>query len=641
MVRSVWISVLTLLLSGLIGCNGNSSSKHDRVFFDSEVGNLRITGISEGSSGTTAYVDHPFRATVELEASEDTEFVSVILRTTGEAPLVFGGAMIQEVKAGIHEYPIEIIVEEEFLGRSGNYILHADLDGENSISETIETDNSTDGNSLAGLAVTITDQRADQQQLSITSASFASDTLIIGNDKPGETTSELHGTVSLLSNGAATEEASLRACVQIAGQCIPLLVSADDSNDYATSAPLRSIPEDSEESIAVNFEVDAASEQALFARSKETGSPAEIVITVTSTDASDFAAPGSFRFPIYVYPRTETIDKVEAIATGPESEFPDVDFQRALVSNFCKDDVCDDPNSLVTRSTEGLSQTIANLMASLSKYTEPVRIMKGGSKSYDWSNKYFGATPEFGAHVSVYMPDNGTAADFRGFGDMSTGITVKIVGHSIDLVSISGNVEVAPSSLENNSADVKLVILGEVVKEVQGSAEPSIEKDVDFSFPASEGASEKISLGPIKIGVHADAGGTIGLKGDLSLSPSQLALGVGPYVQVGASAGADLDLGIADVGVEADLTLLEDDFTISSSLSPSLDLDNGTVSADTDLSLVNSITGPNGKVKIWGSLHLLITTIHKSATLASFSTFQRSDTIYDNEGSFGPISFVD
>jgi uncharacterized membrane protein YgcG len=121
--------------------------------------------------------------------------------------------------------------------------------------------------------------------------------------------------------------------------------------------------------------------------------------------------------------------------------------------------------------------------------------------------------------------------------------------------------------------------------------------EMAISWTKSKGVTSRFMLGPVPLKVTAGAKGTVGVKGkitpDISLSKMTFNVNeMGPFVNVGGYASASVDGFVAEGGVRATLTLLEEQLALGTTMTLSDGLCvNG--------KLANVLKGPKGKIELY------------------------------------------
>jgi hypothetical protein len=126
-----------------------------------------------------------------------------------------------------------------------------------------------------------------------------------------------------------------------------------------------------------------------------------------------------------------------------------------------------------------------------------------------------------------------------------------------------------------------------------------------------------------------------------------------PFVNVKAGASAAVTVGVADVGVEGALTLVEEKFKIRSGASinvlddlseivyvPRMQLINELIGAKGALSVFVKVSVPTVKECSWGIIKGIcpgIKTVKFPYTLAQYTAFKKTDILFDESR---PISVV-
>ncbi len=223
-----------------------------------------------------------------------------------------------------------------------------------------------------------------------------------------------------------------------------------------------------------------------------------------------------------------------------------------------------------------------------------------------WGGKSFGFGITFSASAS---------ADNRGVIVSAQGaLPVKVFGLGFEFMKIAGRAQVVPVSDRDNPPPgqtpgftLELSHVGLVLSSItvpSGTVGP-LELSFSKEYPPKElNEGIKIPIGPIYVTLKAQVAGNIGVEYEITFGAeagSGLATGLAPFANIEASAEAAVKVGIADIGVEGVITLVEEKFKIESSATISVEDDrhfDGTseVVIEQTLKVINEITGPKGAI---------------------------------------------
>lgn len=214
--------------------------------------------------------------------------------------------------------------------------------------------------------------------------------------------------------------------------------------------------------------------------------------------------------------------------------------------------------------------------------TAPRTAARTYSKRYekDFSNDNFGARVDVGSYVKFDNASGAVAARGTGY--------ATVFGHDFEFVMARGD----------GSLDRGVTADGEITVEFLGAYTLyHVEKHLSATWASSKSfVKEKgysktfLVAGFIPVKVAAGASGELGIQWKLYAKSGWSILGgdVGPFVDAGAYAKAAINLAVAEGGIKGRLSLLRDDFWLTTQF----DTRNLSVRGE----VTNDLSGPGGKV---------------------------------------------
>lgn len=286
----------------------------------------------------------------------------------------------------------------------------------------------------------------------------------------------------------------------------------------------------------------------------------------------------------------------------------------------------------------------------------------------NWGGKNFGFGVSFGASAS---------ADNRGFivnGDGT--VPVKAFGLDFEFMKLAGRAQVLPLSDRDNPPPdqspgftLELSHLGFTLSYItvpSGSVGPL---QIFFSkeYPPEDKPKPPkiVMIGPVPVKLEAGATGNIGAEYSIAFGAAAgngLELSTGPFANIEVGVSAAVTVGIADVGVEGVLTLVQEKFDIIASATVNVHDERHTDGTSEivivpRLRAVNEITGPQGAINAfisvevptvkrcsWGFVKGFcpgLATVKYPYNLESWQSFVKRDTLLDEQALIDIITFPD
>ena len=244
-------------------------------------------------------------------------------------------------------------------------------------------------------------------------------------------------------------------------------------------------------------------------------------------------------------------------------------------------------------------------------------------------------------------------------------LPVKVFGLGFEFMKIAGRAQVVPLSDRDNPPPgqtpgftLELSHVGLILSSItvpSGTVGP-LELSFSKEYPPKEkNPGVTIPIGPVPVTLKAKVAGNIGAEYAITFGAAAgngLALTTAPFANIEASAEATVEVGIAEIGVEGVLTLVEEKFNIISSAT--INVEDGRHFDGTSeivivpaLQVINEISGPQGAVNAFASVD--IPTFRKCSwgfftgicpgiaelkylyNLENWQGFEKTDTLIDEQ----------
>lgn len=260
----------------------------------------------------------------------------------------------------------------------------------------------------------------------------------------------------------------------------------------------------------------------------------------------------------------------------------------------------------------------------------------GFDKSY--SSSGFGARVGVSGQAKVYHDPavmNYVAASY----DTDAFFGVKLFSYSIPIFEIGSQSVYSPTAIEYSMSRSFLKFLGQTVALREGKSS-GLELTISQFFGAGKDGS--VGIGPISVDLTVEAGAHASLGLSIPAIDSNVGIqgSVSPGASIGATASANVDIGIGDFGIDCTLTLMSDQLPVTATFNPQLNISRKVVTPKLNLNITNQLTGPEGSI----DLHLEIGPpgfrVSHSKNVVSFSTGNITTPIYNKNITFGDLSYA-
>jgi hypothetical protein len=143
-----------------------------------------------------------------------------------------------------------------------------------------------------------------------------------------------------------------------------------------------------------------------------------------------------------------------------------------------------------------------------------------------------------------------------------------LFGEEFNLLHLTGDLGASLKTGKGNIT-VKLVdFLGNTLINIDESEDASFTKSGNLPLkPLDVHTTARFMIGPVPVSVTVGARGEIGLNYNLGVAPLSAQANLIPYVNSSIYAQAAVDIGLVKAGVEGELVLLKDEFTLSGAVS--------------------------------------------------------------------------
>jgi hypothetical protein len=641
-------------------------------------------------------IGYPLEVSVEIEAVEDTREVSVAFFAIDKdrepaRQLVLDAVTIEQVYAGNYVYALEIDVPTS-LKTAGAYYIGAIVDAADFIGETDEEDNDTSTETTMAPAeapnLFIVDMEPDRNAIVLDRSAYNYD----DQAELGVVNSDAGGTISWGVKGAVTPvpvEAfavmRLTRTYDGASHDVPLYLWNTVAQRYMNAYGVS--PEQGVTGEEEWLPVGAAGEQNVVV---EDGSGRVDVSEFDPRSAHlDFYFPGGLALELEIALR----DLPVLFNDGPIEPPPDLSASEiaalrsflfrvepeTLESALCvkirpsnrqiREDRTDDnetcsPLALVLPPLLEIPPTpiIPPVPPVNPEPTNPLVFEKRFEA--EWSGDNFGFGVSFG---------NMASADNRGVIVTADGsLPIKVFGFEFEYMGVDGRAQVIPLSDRDNPPpdqhpgfSLELRHVGLILSSVTVGSGVVGPLQLAFTKELKKSKPKVVFVGPVPVKLEASVTGNIGVEYTVAFGEAArngLQLSTGPFANIEAGASAAVTIGVADVGVEGVITLVEEKFQgIYSATINVLDERHSDGTSEIvivpRLRLVNEITGARGalgvfvKVEVptvkkcsWGVFTGLcpgLKSIKYPYTLANWTAYQKTDTLFDEEQLISVITYPD
>lgn len=617
-------------------------------------------------------IGYPLEFTVTIEAVEATENVSIALFAIDKdrddvRQLVLDTSTLDLVVAGTNSYLFEVEVPTS-LQTAGEYYIGALVDAADVIGETSETDNET--------ATVVTLAPAQAPNLVVESLEADRSAILLDREsynfdeqaEQGVVNSDAGGTVSWRVNGAV-------APIDVEAFATLRLDRSD--NGAVREVPLylwNSVEQRYMNAYAVDPESGGSSPEEWLpigpvGQSVTEGADNSGPVTLSEFDARfahlDFYFPGGLASELEIALRNIPI----AFDSGPTIPPPDLTAseinalrgylrgasQQNLSSELCVDVRPINPAVVEDETEDNRACTpLALVLPPPGGGTSDEPLLFESGFSTRWGGKFFGFGLDFSTSASA--DNRGVILDGLGAAPMT------VFGLDIEFFGVEGRAQVLPISEKDNPPpgqepgfflEVRHLTRTLAFITVPDGAVGPLQLFFTKEFAGKE---KVVAVGPVPVKLKAGLTGNIGAEYSIIFgdeAANGIALEMAPFVNVKAGASAAVTVGVADVGVEGALTLVEEKFKIRSGASinvlddlseivyvPRMQLINELIGAKGALSVFVKVSVPTVKECSWGIIKGVcpgLKTVKFPYTLAQYTAFKKTDILFDESR---PISVV-
>lgn len=267
----------------------------------------------------------------------------------------------------------------------------------------------------------------------------------------------------------------------------------------------------------------------------------------------------------------------------------------------------------------------------------------GVSKGFGWEGDY--QKNWNGKHIGIGVDFRGAMAFDRNGATATAGagIPLQLFGLRTRLLDFTAFGHVLPKENQPTESqfDLDMKVFGQSLYS-RSSTDPAYQKTWDWNVTRSTKQEKLLFVGPVPVSVAAGASATLGFRVDVHLDPAQFILEAGPYANAKAFAEAGVELLVVKVGVRGDVTLIDDVFTAKAAAGLSIP-QTGFLSGDILLEVTNVLQGPQGRLYLFADRRVPkfchevipcgIKTITDTLTLVKFTSFKKTDVLYQNSDS--------
>jgi len=629
-------------------------------------------------------IGYPLDVTVTITALEDTENVSVAFFAIDKdrepvRQLPLDAATISQVHAGTSSYNLELEVPTD-LEIPGPYYVGALVDAADFIGETSEDDNEA--------SITTTFSPVEAPNLFITAMEPDRSAIVLDRNaynytqqaELGVVNSDAGGTVSWGVNGAEVPIAveafailKLRRSDTGATHDVPLYLWNSDAERYmnAYGVDPKSGVYTGEEWLPVGT----------VGQSTATGADGNSTVAISEFDPRsahlDFYFPGGLASELEIALRNLPVLFGDPTEPPPDLSAAELSALRSYLRGATPDNLSSDLCVSIRPLNHGIQEDLTTDNQACSTLalvlppqpisppdqvlppvppenptpTNPLLFDIGFSSK--WGGEFFGFGIDFASSAT---------ADNRGFiAGLDGALPVTVFGLSVDFMAVDGRAQILPLSQRDNPPpgqdpgfSLELDHLNQTLAyiTVPSGARGPLQLFFSKEF---KGKEKIVTVGPVPVKLKGALTGNLGAEYTIvfgAAAGNGLALEASPFVNVEAGASAAVTIGIADVGVEGVITLVEEKFRmISSATINVLDdrHDDGTseIVYVPRLQAINELTGARGALGVfvsvevptvkkcsWGIIKGLcpgLKTVKYPYTLGQWTAFKKTDELLDEQ----------
>ncbi len=264
-----------------------------------------------------------------------------------------------------------------------------------------------------------------------------------------------------------------------------------------------------------------------------------------------------------------------------------------------------------------------------------LEVNAGFDKSFSASG--FGARVGIGGQAKVYH-DKAISDYVAASYSTSAYFGVKVFSYSVPIFDVRSQTVYSPTEITDSMSRNVFKVLGRVIEKKESKSD-SLSLTISQTYGVKKTA--EVGIGPYDIDIDVEAGGTGGLQ--LAVGQIDILRGISgsltPFARAGATAKASTSVGFGSFGVSGELTLIEDRVPVVATFNVGLNLSKKRITPQLNLNISNELIGPNGNIKLFIEIDLLLGSVTYSTTIASFSTGTFTSSIYNKDTIFAEIAY--
>lgn len=462
---------------------------------------------------------------------------------------ILGSALLTDLPQGESSHSLLLNIPSELV--SGQYRIYAFVDPMNVIEEYDETNNHPPSDPTAdhiALDLNVSDARASTVDIQLESITLSQTNILLEADdnSSDHSSHDLEANINILHfSPDAHTPVDINASILVDGNWESLEIWNNRTHRYATTN-----------------HVSVANTTPSYHANVHLNIPTSVHDDINTSIGE--AGEGNFTIRISISSETEDTNLTSNNAIEKQITINNGESESSMVPRFVSSDINKGLSSGFSKSVGDRSYFLGSLslLAEAGVDTNLNRVSAKATSEVDVS--VFGISKSlFYSIAEMYFAPN----------DSSLGRIASI--------------EFIGQTLYDNSYEV---------------SDPSILLKKEF---AKEQLLAKASfvVGPVPITVTASAQGALGAQLELSWVDGEFKADGQPYAKLTAIGTGGVDIGLASAGVEADLTLVDDEFHVIPTITPVLSVENGITDVSgsflvrNDLNLIDGNLGLFAKVK--------------------------------------------
>lgn len=253
------------------------------------------------------------------------------------------------------------------------------------------------------------------------------------------------------------------------------------------------------------------------------------------------------------------------------------------------------------------------------------------------SYKGFGFDVGLGSDFEIYADkaiNNYVATSAGGHGHFA----IKVFNKTVNIFEARLTAVASPTELDNSYMRMGLWFLGLKLQAKEGKTEVKVD---GLSATAGYQVKSDVSIAGKGLTLEGKAGGTVGLDIAVQSSTEEdgLKVIIAPWVKLGTSVEVSTAGPGVSFWVSGSLDLVEDRLEESALMDVNLDIVNRRITPSLVFDISNRLLGPKGSLEVGVKFGVDPFTVSGSLTLASFSTFEKKDTLVNTTIKSPPISY--